>query len=96
MSKKTHDHKQLRALEKQRRIDRVSHKDEPGLSIRVPKLCRESLLYDLSRDFYGSRYFYRNPRQYTKRTTDRDGQCGCWAGSYLGWRPDVSTICCLL
>lgn len=52
MSKKTHDHKQLRALEKQRRIDRVSHKDEPGLSIRVPKLCRESLLYDLSRDFY--------------------------------------------
>lgn len=24
MSKKTHDHKQLRALEKQRRIDRVS------------------------------------------------------------------------
>lgn len=52
MSKKTHDHKQLRALEKHRRIDRVSHKDEPGLSIRVPKLCRESLLYDLSRDFY--------------------------------------------
>ena len=34
MSKKTHDHKQLRALEKQRRIDRASHKDEPGLSIR--------------------------------------------------------------
>lgn len=31
MSKKTHDHKQLRALEKQRRIDKVSHKDEPGL-----------------------------------------------------------------
>lgn len=52
MSKKTHDHKQLRALEKQRRIDRVSHKDEPGLSIQVPKLCRESPLYDLSRDFY--------------------------------------------
>ena len=52
MSKKTHDHKQLRTLEKQRRIDRVSHKDEPGLSIRVPKLCRESPLYDLSRDFY--------------------------------------------
>ena len=95
MSKKTHDHKQLRALEKQRRIDRVSHKDEPGLSIRVPKLCRESLLYDLSRDFYrltGVDIFIGIPAN----IQDRDGECGCWAGSYLGWRPDVSTICCLL